>query len=779
MKISKYFLFLSAAAVFFSFSSLSCSMSIPESVSVKTSADFNNISFGRTSVDMSETMDAAVVFGDLSSTVGGLKGYNYKPERDVLTYLMKYDLFTIPFDVGKAFNDIDLDTILSESGKADFSMDFKLPSVDIKMESEFNPGAIIRGSIELPLPAMDIPLTEVAGFFKQMTVKSGKISVTVELPAAWTDVSVVPVAEISGAGLSGTLVHTGGSEYSYNLAGKTIDFSAENKVQVSVKLIISSGSERICGEGEEIKTGYAVKIDSLSSAVLDFTFPGFSGMNRSFVMDEDSPFAVPMPSGFTQIEAIRFCQDPSAAVPVKKDGSAAQGRGIKCSVKNTLPADISMILKSTTFSLDSSFDIPANTNDYTEKKFVQYEDIDATSGTGLRDDYVNLEFSLPDTLVLGEVVLGNSYSISIKFEGMVFDWDGIKLNLEGFETGFSDEVEFGAFSLGDFLKDLNLGVDVSSVKIKSVPAFFYIQKPDIPGMDFSMRNSTVKFGAKTVLDSSSEITFVSKSAPWPEGYTIEADDETLLPYLTVSDTNAADRYYSFGADLADVLNANEEGDMKIEYSLNFSQTGCEGWIYSSDVMSASVSALGVQMAMLLKMDLIFTSSIYMDIMSLVNTDWNDGDKDKDLLGRENDNDFEDKLKYADIIDFVNIGFVLEKSFLVNRDDEPNTFVCQFSSKGRPMNFPEAPVEEYINKEIPILQGDNVRQEITLTDDDARNVMTYYPFHPDIKLRLEASPENPAELALSPGIIEKDQAVVITLSTQIKFNGENQVEVWSK
>ena len=76
-------------------------MQIPETVSVKTSAEYN-VPLGEASYDLSSVFSSDDILSKMRETMGNdVDLYEYITNEDVLTYVLHKSMYEIPFDMGE------------------------------------------------------------------------------------------------------------------------------------------------------------------------------------------------------------------------------------------------------------------------------------------------------------------------------------------------------------------------------------------------------------------------------------------------------------------------------------------------------------------------------------------------------------------------------------------------------------------------------------------------------------------------------------------------------
>lgn len=112
-----------------------CSWKIPESVSVKTNADYN-FSLGNFEKDFSEQLNVSKMIGDVQLPNNG-KVYDYWPNKqgDTQAFLMYMPLQEIPIDIGSYF---DKGSLADSIKNISFEKEIEVPEVSFSFPVEFN-----------------------------------------------------------------------------------------------------------------------------------------------------------------------------------------------------------------------------------------------------------------------------------------------------------------------------------------------------------------------------------------------------------------------------------------------------------------------------------------------------------------------------------------------------------------------------------------------------------------------------------------------------------------
>ena len=112
-----------------------CSWKIPETVSVKTNADYN-FSLGNFEKDFSENLSVSKMIGDLQLPNNG-KVYDYWPNKkgDTQSFLMYMPLQEIPIDIGSYF---DKGSLADSIKNISFEKEIEVPEVSFSFPVEFN-----------------------------------------------------------------------------------------------------------------------------------------------------------------------------------------------------------------------------------------------------------------------------------------------------------------------------------------------------------------------------------------------------------------------------------------------------------------------------------------------------------------------------------------------------------------------------------------------------------------------------------------------------------------
>ena len=110
-------------------------MQIPQSVSVKTSAEYN-VPLGNASFDMSEILNKEDLLNQLRTSMGSdLDLYEYiNASNDVLTFVVHKNLYNVPFDFSQYLGNLNFtDAIEGNSGMDGiaFNQSIELPAVSV------------------------------------------------------------------------------------------------------------------------------------------------------------------------------------------------------------------------------------------------------------------------------------------------------------------------------------------------------------------------------------------------------------------------------------------------------------------------------------------------------------------------------------------------------------------------------------------------------------------------------------------------------------------------
>ncbi len=113
-------------------------MQIPETVSVKTSAEYN-VPLGEASFDLSSLLSSEELLNNMRTSMGGeVDLYEYITNEDVLTYVLHKSMYEIPFDMGSYLGNLDLASALGGADGISLDQTIELPSVNLSTSKELD-----------------------------------------------------------------------------------------------------------------------------------------------------------------------------------------------------------------------------------------------------------------------------------------------------------------------------------------------------------------------------------------------------------------------------------------------------------------------------------------------------------------------------------------------------------------------------------------------------------------------------------------------------------------
>lgn len=294
---------------------LSCNMQMPETVSVKTDARFE-VPLGTAKYDVTESLSSETIITKVQDAMGDKATlYDFIPsgdDADVLTYLIHYPAYSVPIDIGKYLEGLDLKEKLNDSknnlGEA-FSFEAGKPITQsvTKNISLGDVGTKINDSMQINsddatvkienLPEMtgdsDTNAT-LKGYLPTITIKNSSETITydrvfysngeIELTVTRTDTNTVS----SGYDITvlGELVDTSGKHLSYTNDGAYTSITngatlhlpltaseglpSEFKVQFKVKATgTGSATQHTFAIASELKNTKLSKITGLTATAAD------------------------------------------------------------------------------------------------------------------------------------------------------------------------------------------------------------------------------------------------------------------------------------------------------------------------------------------------------------------------------------------------------------------------------------------------------------------------------------------------------------------------------
>lgn len=752
-------------------------LSIPEKVSIKTSAEYSG-ALGQKYFDLTEKLGTQML--DEVSQKAKADVYKYVPDPSdaSLKYLLHKKLYDVQIDVGKYIDDMDFDASLNDD--MDFEATIAIPTVSMS-QSLTIPGD--PGAAPITLPNLTANVT-LESSIKSAKIKKGSVIVRATGSGASFDISAFSLTGVSkdsgGTAFAKSDFVDGGGTGTYlidkklDLAGAYITIPAS---QVTVGGTLTKQSGTITGTGT---LTFSIVVEELEEVVIDMTQYG------SFVMNSTSANKTKVSADMVKyVTTMDFGQQPTTpdGYYYKSDAGGnitttkGKGKGVKFNVVNSLPAgnDIDIIINSTTFGIDSAdgmyvngewvasaddVQIPAKGNlSKTALSFAEFTSIDVTDtskfGTASSPAYINFSVTLSNSQVLKDLRMGSTYKIAISDSEVLMDWDRVGLKLDSLDP-VTDESDFSDFSIDEMLKEIDnpeMKRLIDNSELVSLPVYFLVQKPVGALADLV---SGITFNGKIYLTytEASEPEYIVGSSSAAE--TLSLCEPMLWPSLDKVVTKKFETIgtdYSFYKDIADVLN-KRAANLKVNYNISVSG-GSVVDLYKArlDSMSSSDTCdIAVEMAAVLPLHFKTKNSTTMDLYGLANMDIDDKD---DLLDRSDVSKTKDYEDNASSIKYLRINYNLINSAL---DGLEATIDIDDTHAGEP----NAAQYSGITRTLHVTGNNQSDDVVDFKPDEIQKVLTHF-FKPkmtltvakDVELKvLRHAVESPTALGINPVITLK-------------------------
>lgn len=215
---------------------VSCNWQLPERISVKTATELS-VPLGTASVDVNEYLGMDKMLSTIRESLGSTADvYDYSrpgsaEDQDTLTYLVRYPMYQIPFDLGDFLGSMNVEDMLKDAGSGfNFAQDITIPSLDF--------------------PALDVT-EKISDLLSDLIANGNK-------PVTGINMTGIPEGsgtELSCTGADGIKVNTG------NSYAKGIKYSAGSAIEVNVTrkdskaldpsfVVKMKATIRPCGDGE-------------------------------------------------------------------------------------------------------------------------------------------------------------------------------------------------------------------------------------------------------------------------------------------------------------------------------------------------------------------------------------------------------------------------------------------------------------------------------------------------------------------------------------------------
>lgn len=660
----------------------------------------------------------------------------------------------------------------------------------------------------------EVSLESAYGYFESATINSGHIAFYNEACAPLDNSGMAKTynISISGCGLNLTQADFSAdpskngrfvNQY-LDLSGKTIDFSSvaspsDAKLTLSgeISYEVKDATIDLTGSSNEnlsVKFISESVLNSLYNVKVDFTNDKYSSITTSYSLpttEEAGGTALPEQL-ISYVSKISFGQE-SGGIYYKSDengnrsDTVAQGFGVVCNVKNTLPVEIPVNIKSTMFGLNLSEKITSGTDSKTYS-WVSYPTVDLSSYTNDEKHFVDFSFALgleeDKYLTLGSsanpFVLGKDYEISLEYQEMKMDWDSVTLRSGG--VSIPAEQSFDGFSLDSILS--GTGIDSSTlenVKLSEFKIYLYVQKPS--STSSSALNSLIDkigFNGKAYISytdsaSSTKTNYIIGNETSSSGETLTFCDEITWPssktnISTASGSATADfaqnflnsSKYSFTAELADIVNEQPKSIKFVSDLALTNSTGGDLVVYKSmiDGLTGSDKAnIGIDMLAYIPFELNLSGDISLDLMELMDKTWSTDNANKDLLNRADDWAPASWAEYSKAVENLAVYYNIT-----------NTVFSDFDLTGQIKDS-----ASNLNKKISL--NTNSSNVLELTGTEINNILTKKPFHPSVLLTLDGgTSESPKTLKIKRSVIDSNSSNTVGASVTMRLDVDKNSEI---
>lgn len=617
---------------------VSCSWQLPETVSVKTQADYK---FGIANINKSldEYLDVKKIIEGSGAGNGKVKVYDYFPgQKDPNTqhYLIKVGLAEIPLDLNSIMSQIDLTSNLKAM--------------------EFNQNIVVP-SFTIPALTKDIYMPGGLNGNLPTEVDPEPVTVTVDLQ----DV-------LAGTGITECQISAGSIELS--LSGFNSDATCTFKLKSEGGLTINeqtaangkidlAGTTLAAGNSKITVTVDLAKVKSVNNPSIS-VLPKITGIGSATVnigkVETGFKKSVDLPAeAKSMIESIKL-----------KDS------GFDLTYTNTLPTgnDLSIIVKSDFLGIDNTKSGNTSGDVLTSgTKTLNYKSSNiVTIADSTKVDF-DVSLKLPGEvtdsatgekkITLRNVILGDIYKLGFKITPKL-DWENVVLKAEALKgVNQTDQTIDLGIDLNKILSGFGgkLGVDLTNIKIGTLPVYFFCGKPDNKAFD------SIKFNGKAeLLAGNTSLGYILGTA----GVNTELAPVKDLPNFNIDSVVTEDlskraveqKNVSAKFDLGDAFNGaiTNSGNLNLKYSVGISGDGNTGkiTINKADLKGNTKIALEAYIDLGLSLT-VPAEGIIIDLDSLLKLDPN-----KDFLNGNlktiKDKGFD---KYLDIIKELSVDYNLK------------------------------------------------------------------------------------------------------------------------
>lgn len=728
---------------------LSCSnFSIPESVEIKTGARYA-LDIGFDILDMSEYLSPKTI----QNTVGtSFNVYDYNPggTSPIKHFLVEYPAINQSIDISKHFENLDFGADANNS--MGFDETFKVESID--MHPKFGPlkagnGMPAEYSLDDPTNPVKLTIGTLGDAdLSSAKIKNGSVILSVKQPAAWD----------SGLRLSldgGSL--SGGIDKSSAL---TPAFTSESK---SGFLLYERCDLSGCDfKPAPVELGGKIKVNGTSNSTFDFD------LQIDIVVTEYESVTVDIGKVKTTFD---FQRDlPSELSNFVKEIECNEV-GVKFNYKNNLPATSG---GSGTNNNDIKLEMTSKFLKLTDPKTAKLENDGTSHELHIKPDGaqtldlsqsstkidIKVELKLPgsttasngDTLItVHNVVVGQTYSLSISDFQLVLDWTAITVKTDKLSAQGENPLGIDFNSMFNAIKNSvgALSDLVNALQIGDIPVYMYVSKPANAFNDLNINVSELKIlenNNETNLLDNKTISMTTKPLPGLEKGKILKTDLSTLDYLTPLKKEAF-KY---------IINGKKD-NLKLKYNIapTSGSSSNELTINKSDVdnMKKNGSSLDIKAAVYIDIPLKLTlgSNVEIDLMKMAGMDA----AGTDLMGRSEPLSFGEAEKYMDAVKSVELMMSLQNSVFVDAPSGKINFVIDDSGNGNGKNI-------LGKKEYPL---SNLK--IDLTYDEVKKVLkSAPPYMPTIKINFPKDsgfqlPQSSAKFGFSGKVaVTTDGSIII-------------------
>ncbi len=642
----------------------------------------------------------------------------------------------------------------------------------------------------ISIPAMSIPLS-LPAIVGDMIIAAdgGAINISSSSLSGWSGFSVnFDSFSLTGHGLNldeSDLTAGSGS----GLISKKLDLSGQTLTQAGSDISVS-GSVSLDVDGATLDFGS----NGTSNKKLTITIDGGITKLASAVINLNSIDGVPtenhdpivvnqaLPAELTQyVSKITFGEQQGGTGTYYKHNTegnldtniASEGFGIRAKYVNSLPAgnNIPIYVKSTLFGMDGTINLTGSgSNAQKDTSCINYPTVDLHDG-----DSADFSIYLPDSVTLTNLQMGSTYTMGLSDVHLSCDWDTVAVDLTSvgdvpLNMDLSDidiHQLLSSPEIPSFVQDM-----IDSVEIDSLPVYLYAKKPsgslasllgaiDI-NANINLSYTDKNGGSRSNVLVNGGFDFKNPVA-WPSGTVTEIRSTDAVA------NNLKAGSASVARDLADVINDQPSG-LSISGSVSLGG-GSATTISKATIDSLSSSEpteISLDMAAVLPFKLTLTKQLSFKPMTLAFTDWDTSSDD--LLQRENASSLAEYAEYADMIDYVSIGYTGVNKVIP--DMKIDVRVTDVASG--------------IDKTLHVQSGTH---SLEFTGAEIKSVMTNYPFHPDVVVTMGRDYEagetdstgytsnNPvlciSRKALQAGARSLGADVTLT----VKMDGDSPITVW--